>query len=191
MGERRWRLTLGHLMLAIGVAALAFAMTRVEAAPGVSLFVFAACTWYLTSRRFAEAMERRAAAGLTSGRMQKARILAGAAGLAVVAIGLPDAAFLAGYYGYMEAIRTTSLTPIFGSPYLDPRHVLAGAFLGIIAALNVAATLGRWIGPILVKKPAAAAIPPRKPIRGRTEAERVETGVDPNWTRADPQIRSS
>ena len=77
MGERRRRLTLGRMMAVIGVAALILALTRVDAAPAVSLCVFAACAWYLASRRFAEAMARRAAEGLTTSRAQRARILVG------------------------------------------------------------------------------------------------------------------
>ena len=149
MGERRRRLTLGRLMLVIGMTALAFAMTRVDAAPGVSLCVFAACTWFLASRRFAEAMARRAAEGLKTSRAQRARILAGSASIAVVAIGLPDAAFLAGYYGYMKLIREIPRPLYSGNPYLDLWHVLAGAFFGIIIALYVASIVRRWLGPIV------------------------------------------
>ncbi len=176
MGERRRRLTLGHLMLVIGVAALVFALTRVDAAPGVSLCVFAACTWFLASRRFAEAMARRTAEGLTTSRAQRARILVGAASIAVVAIGLPDAAFLAGYYGYMEAIRASMVMPPQWTPYYEPWHMLAGVSFGIIAALNFAAIVRRWIGPIVGNAPASAAASAREHIRSRPEPERVATG---------------
>jgi hypothetical protein len=174
--NRRRHLTLGHLMIVIGVAALIFALTHVDAAPGVSLCIFAGCTWYLTSRRFAEAMAQRAAEGLTTSQAQKARILIKAASIAVVAIGLPDAAFLAGYYGYMEAIRATSVRPPYWFPYDDPQSILAGAFFGIIAALYVAFIVRRWIGPIAGKKPASATTPTREPVRSRPEPERVATG---------------
>ena len=75
MGVRQRRLTLGRMMAVIGVAALILALRRVDSAPAVSMCVFAACTWYLASRRFAEAMAQRAAEGLTTSRAQRARIL--------------------------------------------------------------------------------------------------------------------
>jgi hypothetical protein len=195
MGERRRRLTLGHLMLVTGVAALVFAMTRVEATPGVSLFLFAACSWYLASRRFAETMAERSTQGLTTSRAQKSRILASSAGLAVVAIGLPDAAFLAGYYGYMEAIRALCAQPFWTipsapvlpsmgypairttmpmagwNPYLDLTQILAGSLAGLIAALSVASIVRQCLGPIVGRKPAKRARPVPEPVRSHAEPE--------------------
>jgi len=174
MGVRRGRLTLGRMMAVIGVAALILAMRRVDSAPAVSLCVFAACAWYLASRRFAEAMARRAAEGLTTSRAQRARILVRAACLAVVAIGLPDGAFLAGYYGYMEAIRATIILKNW-SPDYDPWHMTMGAVIGIMSALYVASIVRRWIGPIIGAKSAASATAPREPIRPIPEHQRVST----------------
>ncbi len=127
----RRRLTLGRMMAVIGVAALILALRRVDSAPAVSVCVFAACAWYLASRRFAEAMTRRETEGLTTSRARRARILAGAVGIAVVAIGLPDGAFLVGYIGYMRAIRV--MMPIsHWIPDYDPWHMAMGAAIGIV-----------------------------------------------------------
>ena len=63
MDVRKRRLTLGRMMAVIAIVALGFAMTRVDAAPAVSLCVFAGCTWYLAVRRFNETLARRAAEG--------------------------------------------------------------------------------------------------------------------------------
>ncbi len=173
--SRRRHLTIGRLMIVIGVIALVFALTRVDAAPGVSLCVFAACTWYLASRRFAEAMARRTAEGLTTSPAQRAGILARAASIAMVAIGLPDAAFLAGYYGYMEAVIRITFQKGPWSPIYDPWHMTAGVVLGIISALYVASMVRQWVGPIAGKKPRSAATPAQEPIRSRAEPERVAT----------------
>jgi hypothetical protein len=182
-------------MLVIGVAALVFAMTRVEATPGVSLFLFAACSWYLASRRFAETMARRTAQGLTTSRAHTARILAGCAGVAAVAIGVPDASFLAGYYGYMEGIRALCAQPFWAlpsvpalppmgypvirttmpmadwNPYVDPMQILAGSLAGLIVALSVASIVRQWLGPIVGKKPATSARPVRELLHSNPESE--------------------
>ena len=73
--RKRW-LTLGRMMAIIAIVALGFAMTRVDAAPAVSLCVFAGCTWYLAVRRFNETMARRAAEGAETSPGRKARIAA-------------------------------------------------------------------------------------------------------------------
>jgi hypothetical protein len=177
MRVRRGRLTVGRMMAVVGVVALILAMRRMDSAPAVSLCVFAACAWYLAARRFAETMARRAAEGLTTSRARRARILAGAACLAVVAIGLPDGAFLAGYYGYMrfyarpvEAICFKVVANRW-SPDHDPLHMAMGMVIGIASALYVASIVRRWIGPVIAVKPA----PPRQPIVSIREHEHVST----------------
>jgi len=172
MGTSRRRLTLGRMMAGIGVAALVLALTRVDAAPGVSLCVFAACAWFLAARRYAEAMARRSAEGLTTSRARRARVLAEAAGIAVLAIGLPDAAFLAGYQGYMAAVRATIVVG-HGNLDFDPWHMMTGVVLGIIAALYVASVVRRWLGPIAGSKPALPAASHRGPAPSRHLHEEV------------------
>jgi hypothetical protein len=176
MGARRSRLTLGRMMAVIGVAALILAMSRVDSAPAVSVCVFAACAWYLASRRFAEAMEQRETEGLTTSRARRARILVGAASIAVVAIGLPDAAFLAGYIGYMRAIRIT-MHDIHWIPDYDPWHMAMGAVIGIVCALYVASVIRYGFGPILGGKSrsAGSSASPREPIRSLTEHEQISS----------------
>ena len=159
MAMRKRRLTLGRLMAVIGLVALGFAMTRVDAAPAVSLCVFAACTWYLANRRYAEALAQRAAEGVSIRPSQKARVAARCALIAAIAIGLPDAAFLGGYYGYMAvalriAVRETDSHWV---PELDPGNILIGALIGIAAALYVAAIMRRGFRPAAGKKRALRA----------------------------------
>ena len=151
---RKRRLTLGRMMAVIGLVALGFAMTRVDAAPAVSLCVFAACTWYLANRRYTDALARRAAEGSPISRPQKARIAARCALIAAIAIGLPDAAFLGGLYGYMAVIRRGAFfeTDRRWSPELEPTHILIGALIGIAAALYVAAIMRRGFRPAAGKK---------------------------------------
>ncbi|MGP0065530.1 MAG: hypothetical protein ACLQGP_18240 [Isosphaeraceae bacterium] len=176
MGEHPRRLTLGRMMAVVGVVALILAMRRVDSAPAVSVCVFAACTWYLASRRFAEALARRTARGLETTRAQRVRILAGAGCLSVVAIGLPDGAFLAGYYGYMEAVRATTIPVVRNwSPDYEPWHMAMGAVIGIISALYVASIVRRWIGPIIGAKSPVKAAARREPIRSLSQHEHVST----------------
>lgn len=146
MEVRKGRLTLGRLMAVIGIVALGFAMSRVDAAPAVSLCVFAGCTWYLAHRRYAEALARRDAEGDSIPSRSKARLVARCLVGAALAIGLPDAAFLGGYYGYMAAIRSIIIRSHW-SPDLEPEHILGGALIGIAAALYVAAIMRRGLRP--------------------------------------------
>ncbi len=163
-------------MLVIGIAALILAMVRMDRAPApaVSICVFAACAWYLASKRFAEAMVRREAAGLTTTRMQRMRILVVSGCVAVVVIGLPDAAFLAGYHGYMRAIRAMGIESHW-TPDYDPWHMTVGAAIGIISALYVASLVRYGFGPIIGRKSAGSATSPRQLIRPAAEHEHVST----------------
>jgi hypothetical protein len=156
MGVWNRRLTLGRLMAVIGLVALGFAMPRVDATPAVSLCVFAGCSWYLANRRYAEAMARRAAEGVSTTASRKARIAARCAVGAALAIGLPDAAFLGGYYGYMRGIFLINGTDHF-RPDLEPEHILCGAVVGIAAALYVAAIMRRGRRPAAKKRIAKPA----------------------------------
>jgi hypothetical protein len=170
---RRRRLTLGRLMALIGVVALGFAMRRVDATPAVSFCIFAACSWYLATRRYAEALARRTAEGTSIGPSQKARIAARCGIGAALAIGLPDAAFLGGYYGYMAVIRTINVTSHW-RPDLEPEHILGGALIGIAAALYVAAIMRCGLRPA-AKKP--IAMPTDRPATRRfVENGRVAAG---------------
>jgi hypothetical protein len=164
MGERKSRLTLGRLMAVVGIIALGFAMSRVDAAPAVSFCVFAACTWFLANRRYSESLARRAAEGASIGPSQKARIAALCTITAAFAIGLPDAAFLGGYYGYMEVVRSLYVymrvpISVFSAmtstrPDLEPQHILFGALTGIVAALSVATMMRRGLWPAPKKRTA-------------------------------------
>jgi hypothetical protein len=172
MGERKRRLTLGRMMAVIGIVALGFAMTRVDAAPAVSLCVFAACTWYLAVRRFNETMAKRAAEGIETSPGRKARIAARCALTAAVAIGLPDAAFLGGLYGYMAVVRVTAVSSHW-RPDLEPEHILIGALIGIAAALYVAAIMRRGFRATARKERAPSTAASRESIRALPEHERV------------------
>jgi hypothetical protein len=164
------------MMLIIGIAALILAMLRVDRAPApaVSICVFAACAWYLASKRFAETMLRRETSGLTTTRVQRICILVGSGCLAVAVIGLPDAAFLAGYHGYLKAIRAMRIESHW-TPDYDPWHMTAGAAIGIISALYVASMVRYGFGPIIGRKSAVLATSPRQPIRPVAEHEHVST----------------
>jgi hypothetical protein len=140
---RRRRLTLGRMMGLIALVALGFAMTRVDTAPAVSLCVFAGCTWYLAVRRYSEALARRAAEGVEPTPTRKARLAARCALVAALAIGLPDAAFLGGYYGYMAAVRFAFAGTPMANPEITPGQILLGALIGICAAMYVAALMRR------------------------------------------------
>ncbi len=175
MGERKRRLTLGRMMAVIGIVGLGFAMTRVDAAPAVSLCVFAACTWYLAVRRFDEAMARRAAEGAETGPGRKARIAARCALTAAIAIGLPDAAFLGAYHGYMAAVRNVLAISPASNPDIMPGQILIGALMGIVAALYVAAIMRRGF-KLAGRKPRARSEGANRPSpRGLLEPERVAT----------------
>jgi hypothetical protein len=175
MGVRKGRLTLGRMMAVIAIVALGFAMSRVDAAPAVSFCVFAACTWYLAGRRYAEALARRTAQGASIRPSQKARIAARCALIAALAIGLPDAAFLGGFYGYM-AVSRSPLIEVHRQrdPELEPAHILSGAIVGIAAALYVAALMRRGLRPAAKRRtPATAA--DRTPSHSLIEHGRVAT----------------
>jgi hypothetical protein len=163
------------MMAAIGVAALCCAAVRVESGPAISTCIVAACVWYLTYRRFAQAMAHREAEGLTTSRSQKARILARCAIFALVVIGLSDAAFLAGYFGYMIYIdNTVRMTDIVEFPHEELEHIAKGTVCGIILALCAAGFL-KWILWPLIRPPASAAPLPRGPILSPSEPERIPT----------------
>jgi hypothetical protein len=176
MGVRKRRLTLGWMMGAIGIVALGFAMTRVDAAPAVSLCVFAACTWYLAGRRFAETMARRAAEGAETSPSRKARIAARCAAVAALAIGLPDAAFLGGLYGYMAVIRRIAAIDRRWRPDLDPVHILIGAIVGIAAALYVAAIMRQGFRSTARKRRAPSGAGDRPSARTLLKHGRVAAG---------------
>jgi hypothetical protein len=175
MGVRKRRLTLGRLMAVVGLIALGFAMTRVDAAPAVSLCVFAACTWYLANRRYTEALARRAAEGTEVSPSRKARIATRCAAVAAIAIGLPDAAFLGGFYGYMKVVRrfTPFETDRTWPPELDPTHILIGALVGIAAALYVAALMRHGLRPAPRNKRVRSDTIDRRPSRRLAEHEYV------------------
>ncbi len=172
MEVRKRRLTLGRMMAVIGLVALGFAMTRVDAAPAVSLCVFAACTWYLANRRYAEALAKRSAEGVAVSPSRKVRIAVRCGLIAAIAIGLPDAAFLGGYYGYMEVIRATVIRTHW-SPDLEPEHILMGALVGIAAALYVAAIMRRGFRPAAGKKRALPAATEPASLRWLLKHDRI------------------
>jgi hypothetical protein len=163
-------------MAFIAIVALGFALSRVDAAPAVSFCVFAACTWYLAGRRYAEALARRAAEGASISRSQGARIAARCAVGAALVIGLPDAAFLGGFYGYMVVIRHAVASVQPGRPWdpqLDLAHVLIGALIGIAATLCVASVMRRGLAPAARRIPAATAAAGRTPSHSLLEHGRV------------------
>lgn len=160
------RLTLGRMMGLIGLVALGLAMTRVDAAPAVSLCVFAGCTWYLARRRYVEALARRAAEGIEANPRVNARLAVRCALAAALAIGLPDLAFLGAYYGYIAAARIAFRAARMPNPEVELGHILIGALDGIGAALYVAAIMRRGLRPAVRKEPA-----------------RVEAGAEPTASR--------
>ncbi len=183
MGERKRRLTPGRLMGLIGLVALGLAMTRGDARPAVSMCVFAACTCYLAGRRYTEALARRAAEGVAPTTARKARLAARCFLIAACAIGLPDAAFLGGYYGYMQMVRSLVIreTNVRLPLELDATHMLLGALIGISAALYVAALMRR--GFRSAARPSAGITPETQPTAARSvlkqehiAAQRVSTG---------------
>lgn len=177
MAVRKGRLTLGRLMAAIGIVALGFAMSRVDATPAVSFCVFAGCTWYLGVRRYDEAMVRAAAEGSPVGPGRKVRIAARSVIGSAIAIGLPDAAFLGGYHGYMAAARMMSADRRW-SPELEPQQILFGALIGIAAALYVAAMMRRGLRPAGRKRAATPA------DRSAPGAVREDDRVAASWVSA-------
>jgi hypothetical protein len=163
MGMRTRRLTLGRMMAVIAIIALGFAVSRVDAAPAVSLCVFVGCTWYLAGRRYAEALAKRAAEGADLSPSHKARLAAWCALTAAVAIGLPDAAFLGGYCGYMAVIQAMPPyeTDVPRLRDLEPSHILMGALIGIAAALYVAAIMRGGLRRVAKKRALSASAEPR------------------------------
>ena len=125
------RLTLGRMMAIIGLVALILALRRVDSAPAVSLCVFAACAWYLASRRFAEAMARRAAEGLTTAGRNSAHPPGGRERRRR-GHRPPDAAFLAGYYRVHGGDSRHDHRCRIGVPTYDPWHMTMGMVVGII-----------------------------------------------------------
>jgi hypothetical protein len=170
------------MMAAIAVVALGFAVSRVDAAPAVSLCVFVGCTWYLAGRRYAEALDRRAAEAGLLGPGRKARLAAWCALTAAVAIGLPDAAFLGGYYGYMAAVRLpySAASNARWAPEIEPGNILIGALIGIGAALYVAALMRRGPGPVARKRTSSRAVE-RMPRRSMAERGLVADPRASTW----------
>jgi hypothetical protein len=93
---------------------------------------------------------------------------------AAIAIGLPDAAFLGGFYGYMAVVRriTPRETDVLWAPELDPGAILAGAMIGIAAALYVVAIMrGGWRR--VARKSTSSAVAEPTPTRAMVERGRV------------------
>ncbi len=179
MGMRKRRLTLGWMMAAIAIVALVLAVSRVDAAPAISLCVFTGCTWYLANRRYTEALARIAADGAAPGPAGKAELAARCALTAAIAIGLPDAAFLGGLYGYMAVVRrVAAVDPRWWRwrPDLDPTHILIGAIVGVAAALYVAAIMRHDLRPATRRRRAASPPADRSPSRSLVEHGRVAAG---------------
>jgi hypothetical protein len=133
------------MMAAIGIAGLCLTLARVDEAPSVSIAIGAACIWYLAYRRFTEAMRERAAEGLTTSRSQGMRILVSSVLFASVVIGLPDAAFLGGYSGYMHYSRKRfHVWELINWPYDKIDEMMKGVVFGLLAALVVALFM-RWM----------------------------------------------
>lgn len=173
MEMRKRRLTLGRMMALIGLVALGLAMTRVDAAPAVSLCVFAGCTWYLARRRYVEALARRAAEGVETRHHGDVRLAVRCTVVAALTIGLPDLAFLGAYYGYMAAVRNAFAGTPMAYPELAPGQILMGALIGISAALYVAAIMRRGL------RPAARKTPVRIEPEAKTATSRWRLGHDP------------
>jgi hypothetical protein len=115
-------------------------------------------------------MERREAEGLVTGPARKARIVASCAVIAAVAIGLPDAAFLGGFWGYMAVTRAIVFKRNW-NPDSEPTDMMVAALLGIAAALYVASVMRRWMGPIVRKRSARPSASSRASIRSLPEQE--------------------
>ena len=67
--------------------------------------------------------------------------------IAVMIMGLSDAVFMAGYFGFMK-VSSLMLVGANRSPYDDPVWIILGGAVGAILALKVASWLRSTVWPL-------------------------------------------
>jgi Ni/Fe-hydrogenase subunit HybB-like protein len=141
MQRHSMRLKAWVVMVAIAIVAICCAVvTHVEGALGNAIAIVVSCAACLTYKRYSELLAVRRASGLTTSRSEKRRLFVKSAAISLVVIGLSDAAFLAGYYGFLK-FADAIVSESHWSPYIDPAYMLAAAIVGGSLALRVASSL--------------------------------------------------
>jgi len=146
-------------MAAVAVSALVLCVYRVDVAPSVAVVLILGSTSVLAYKRYSDALAQRVNAKQVTTRSQKLTLLLTSVIVAVTLIGLSDAAFLTGYFGY---------SVLFGMAYQNDgpslqqevEEYIIGAMFGFIMAMTVAYALRRLIWPIVNEPlPPATSLP--------------------------------
>lgn len=158
MQRPRLRLEIRGIMAAVAVSALVLGVYRADVAPTVSVSLIVGSTLVLAYKRYSDGVAERGKGKQVTTRSQRIALLLTSLIVAVTIIGLSDAAFLAGYFGYSVLMAEAG----FGYRNVLLRHqyevsqLLIGAMFGLIMALTVAYALRLLIWPIVEKPPATA-----------------------------------
>jgi hypothetical protein len=134
------------LLAIVAVVAVSLAATRVESAPGAGIAIVGSSIGYLAYKAFLKALALRRARAMETSRSRRAGLFLLSTLKAVVIIGLSDAMFLAGFYGYMKVVNQVVLRSHWRSN-LDPGCLRTATALGLFLALYTASRLGSAIWP--------------------------------------------
>ncbi len=127
----------------VGVAIVAICCsvaTHIESALSSALAIIESCAACLTYKRYFESLALRQARGLITSGTEKRILLARSAMFAVMIMGLSDAAFMTGYYGFLKAGFLLGVAA-HRSPHDDPVCIILGGGVGMVLALKLASWL--------------------------------------------------
>jgi hypothetical protein len=164
MQRQQLRLEIRGIMAAVAVSALILGVYRVDVAPSISVGLIVGSILVLAYKRYSDALAQVVNDERVATRSQKLTLLLTSIIVAVTLIGLSDAAFLAGYFGYPLLWGTFGVAYQSNGPSLqhDVEQYIIGAMFGLIMALTVAYALRRLIWPVVDERPSKAKSQPEE-----------------------------
>jgi hypothetical protein len=136
-------------MAAVAVSALILCVYRVDVAPSVTVALILFSISVLAYKRYSYGLAQRVNENRVTTRSQKITLLRTSVIVAVTLIGLSDAAFLAGYLGYVELLGPVWRRYEIALGALPLEVHLTGLALGLMMAMTVAYALRLRIWPIV------------------------------------------
>jgi hypothetical protein len=136
------------IMVAVAIVAICCSVaTHIESSLSNALAIIVSCAACLTYRRYFESLALRQARGLITSETEKRILLARSAMFAVMILGLSDAAFMTGYYGFLKVGFLLGVAAR-RSPHDDPVFIILGGGVGMVLALKVASWLRSTVWPL-------------------------------------------
>jgi hypothetical protein len=153
-------------MATVAVSALILCVYRVDVAPSVTVVLILLSTSVLAYKRYSYGLAQRVSEKPVTTRSQKITLLLTSVIVAVTLIGLSDAAFLVGYYGYVELLVPISFhyqSRVAGTSRApEVPELVSGIICGFMMAMAVAYALRRMIWPIVTEPLPPATSPPEE-----------------------------